>query len=77
MSPMRPRCDRGATAARHSRTTQTSGDTGYRRSPQYHPNMLFLGPDARPGQPFAGPYFPVMWPRDRTVQPPTASGPAY
>ena len=39
------------------------GDTSYRESEQYHPNMLFLGPDARPGQPFAGPYWPVMWPR--------------
>ena len=39
------------------------GDTSYRESRQYHPNMLFLGPDARPGQPFAGPYWPVMWPR--------------
>ena len=38
------------------------GDTGYRLSRQYHLNMLFLGPDARPGQPFAGPYFPIMWP---------------
>ena len=39
------------------------GDTSYRESEQYHSNMLFLGPDARPGQPFAGPYWPRMWPR--------------
>ena len=35
----------------------------YRKHSQYHPNMVFLGPDARTGQPFAGPYWPLMWPR--------------
>lgn len=38
------------------------GDTSYRPSPQHHPNLVFLGPDARPGQRFAGPWWPVMWP---------------
>ena len=40
---------------------------------QYHPTMVFLGPDARTGQPFAGPYWPVMWPPDGT-EAPTGSG---
>ena len=43
------------------------GNTSYRKHAQYHPNMVFLGPDARSGQPFAGPqeetYWPLMWPR--------------
>ena len=41
------------------------GHTSYRLSEQNHPNQVFLGPDARPGQPFAGPYWPVMWPPER------------
>ena len=39
------------------------GNTSYRKHAQYHPNMVFLGPDARSGQPFAGPYWPLMWSR--------------
>lgn len=38
------------------------GDTTYRPGPLGHPNLVFLGPDAREGQPFAGPYWPLMWP---------------
>ena len=45
------------------------GDTSYRKHAQYHPNMVFLGPDARTGQPFAGPYWPLMWPRERSGEP--------
>lgn len=38
------------------------GDTTYRPSQQYHPNLVFLGPNAKAGQPFAGTYWPQMWP---------------
>ncbi|MEM7536196.1 MAG: phytanoyl-CoA dioxygenase family protein [Chloroflexota bacterium] len=38
------------------------GDTTYRPCEQYHPNLVFLGPNAYEGQPFAGPYWPQMWP---------------
>jgi ectoine hydroxylase-related dioxygenase (phytanoyl-CoA dioxygenase family) len=36
--------------------------TRYRAGAQWHPNLVFLGPDARDGDPFEGPYWPVMWP---------------
>ncbi|NKB66187.1 MAG: phytanoyl-CoA dioxygenase family protein [Candidatus Latescibacteria bacterium] len=29
-----------------------------------HPNLVFLGPNARAGQPFSGAYWPVMWPAE-------------
>lgn len=35
--------------------------TTYRPDGQHHPNLVFLGPDAKAGQPFVGPYWPVMW----------------
>ena len=38
------------------------GDTTYRAGRQAHPNLVFLGPDAHDGQPFAGPFWPVLWP---------------
>ncbi len=38
------------------------GDTVYRAGRQWHPNLVFLGPNARDGQPFAGDYFPQLWP---------------
>lgn len=34
----------------------------YRSGRLKHPNMVFLGPDARDGQKFEGPYWPQMWP---------------
>ena len=46
----------------HDQAVTKPGDTCYRESRQDPPNLLFLGPDARPGQPFAGPYWPLMWP---------------
>ena len=41
--------------------------TGYRSGQLQHPNQVFLGPSARDGQPFDGPYFPVMWPPASTT----------
>lgn len=38
------------------------GDTVYRAGQQWHPNLVFLGPNARDGQPFDGDYFPLLWP---------------
>ncbi len=38
------------------------GDTVYRAGKQWHPNLVFLGPNAQDGQPFSGDYFPQMWP---------------
>ena len=38
------------------------GGTTYRPDAQWHPNLVFLGPNAQAGQPFAGPYWPQMWP---------------
>jgi ectoine hydroxylase-related dioxygenase (phytanoyl-CoA dioxygenase family) len=35
----------------------------YRAGRQWHPNLVFLGPDARDGQVFEGPYWPLLWPR--------------
>ena len=41
------------------------GDTTYRGGHMWHPNLVFLGPEAQDGQPFLGPYFPRIWPTDR------------
>ncbi len=38
------------------------GDTVYRAGKQWHPNLVFLGPNAQDGQPFTGDYFPQLWP---------------
>ena len=38
------------------------GDTTYRAGQNPHPNLTFLGPNAYDGQPFAGDYFPILWP---------------
>jgi hypothetical protein len=38
------------------------GDTVYRAGRQWHPNLVFLGPNAYDGQPFSGDYFPQIWP---------------
>ena len=38
------------------------GDTSYLPGRQWHPNLIFLGPNARAGQRFAGVYWPQMWP---------------
>ncbi|MEM7029939.1 MAG: phytanoyl-CoA dioxygenase family protein [Chloroflexota bacterium] len=38
------------------------GDTVYRAGQAHHPNLVFLGPNAHDGQPFAGEYWPQMWP---------------
>ncbi len=38
------------------------GDTVYRAGQNWHPNLVFLGPNAKDGQPFTGDYFPQMWP---------------
>jgi len=38
------------------------GDTAYRAGTQWHPNVVFLGPNAQDGQPFAGDYFPQVYP---------------
>jgi ectoine hydroxylase-related dioxygenase (phytanoyl-CoA dioxygenase family) len=38
------------------------GDTVYRAGRQWHPNLVFLGPNAKDGQPFTGDYFPQLWP---------------
>jgi hypothetical protein len=40
------------------------GDTVYRAGRQWHPNVVFLGPDAYDGQLFDGPYWPLMWPKE-------------
>ena len=37
------------------------GDTFYLPGRQRHPNLVFLGPNAQEGEPFAGPYWPQMW----------------
>lgn len=42
------------------------GGTRYRAGVQWHPNLVFLGPDAREGDPFEGPYWPVLWPAAET-----------
>lgn len=47
------------------------GDTCYRAGQQQHPNLVFLGPQARDGQSFDGPYWPTLWPA-----PSQASSPA-
>jgi ectoine hydroxylase-related dioxygenase (phytanoyl-CoA dioxygenase family) len=36
--------------------------TSYRPGQQWHPNLVFLGPDARAGQMFEGNYWPQLWP---------------
>jgi len=38
-------------------------DTRFSGSAQWHPNVVFLGPNPRAGQPFEGPCFPELWPR--------------
>jgi ectoine hydroxylase-related dioxygenase (phytanoyl-CoA dioxygenase family) len=38
------------------------GDTAYRAGKQWHPNLVFLGPNAYDGQPFSGDFFPQIWP---------------
>ena len=38
------------------------GDTVYRAVRQWHPNLVFFGPNAQDGQPFNQEYWPVMWP---------------
>jgi ectoine hydroxylase-related dioxygenase (phytanoyl-CoA dioxygenase family) len=38
------------------------GDTVYQDRQQWHPNMVLLGPNLQEGQPFAGDYWPQMWP---------------
>ena len=39
------------------------GDTVYRAGQQWHPNLVFLGPNAHDGQPFDDDdYFPRVWP---------------
>jgi ectoine hydroxylase-related dioxygenase (phytanoyl-CoA dioxygenase family) len=37
------------------------GGTAYRGRTRFHPNIQFLGPNAKPGDLFDGPYFPVVW----------------
>lgn len=37
------------------------GDTCFSGATQWHPNVVFLGPHPKAGQPFSGPYFPEMW----------------
>ena len=39
-----------------------AGRHGLPRRTELHPNLVFLGPNAYDGQPFAGDYWPVMWP---------------
>jgi ectoine hydroxylase-related dioxygenase (phytanoyl-CoA dioxygenase family) len=36
--------------------------TRYRPGEKLHPNLVFLGPDARAGDAFVGPYWPRLWP---------------
>lgn len=38
------------------------GNTHYRAGQPWHPNAVFLGPDAVDGQPFVGSYWPQLWP---------------
>jgi hypothetical protein len=38
------------------------GDTVYRAGRQWHPNLVFLGPNAYDGQPFSRDYWPQIWP---------------
>jgi ectoine hydroxylase-related dioxygenase (phytanoyl-CoA dioxygenase family) len=38
------------------------GNTAYSAAPQWHPNVVFLGPNAKNGDPFVGDYWPLMWP---------------
>ena len=38
------------------------GGTTYLPGRQWHPNLVFLGPNAHAGQPFSGAYWPQMWP---------------
>ena len=38
------------------------GDTRYRAGVQWHPNLVFLGPDACEGDTFEGAYWPTLWP---------------
>ena len=38
------------------------GDTVYRAGQQWHPNLTLLGPSAYDGQPFAGDFWPQLWP---------------
>lgn len=38
------------------------GDTAYRVGQPWHPNVVFLGPNAYDGQPFVGDYWPQLWP---------------
>ncbi len=40
--------------------------TTYRLGQQWHPNVVFLGPDPVDGQPFVGPYWPQIWPVEAT-----------
>ena len=42
------------------------GDTVYRAGQQWHPNLVFLGPNAYDGQPFNADFWPVMWPATQT-----------
>ena len=35
------------------------------RAKPWHPNGILLGPDVKEGDPFAGPYFPQIWPPAR------------
>ncbi len=37
------------------------GDTCYSSAAQWHPNVVFLGPSPKKGQPFAGSYWPEMF----------------
>jgi ectoine hydroxylase-related dioxygenase (phytanoyl-CoA dioxygenase family) len=36
---------------------------------KWHLNCVLLGPHARHGTPFAGPYFPTLWPAELSVEP--------
>ena len=38
------------------------GDTTYLPGRQWHPNLVYLGPNAQAGHPFSGAYWPQMWP---------------
>ena len=41
------------------------GETVYRQAGnQWHPNVLFLGPNAYDGQPFSGDFWPRLWPQE-------------
>lgn len=42
------------------------GGTVYRKAAnQWHPNVVFLGPNVYDGQPFQGDYWPRLWPQDQ------------